>query len=347
MRAVVFEKGVPEELAIQEVPDPTPGPGEVLVRTKASALNRQEVLGTFDPEGKWRWRFGGGKRILGSDSAGVVELLGPEVSGVSLGERVVVNPNLSCGGCPACLSGRDNECSHYGVVGRDADGGYGELMRVPAANLVPIPENLSFEQAAAIPVGFVTAWGMVQRAQLQPGERVLVTAAGSGVGSAAIQVAKLFNTWVVTTASTEAKRRQGAQLGADAAVDYTQSGWTDDVLRLTQHQGIDAVLDCVGGKVLVESLDTLVMGGCAVLSGYAGGTEINLDYLATSLGRRSITICFSRMGSKALLPKMMKFFETGQLRPVVHEVFPFSQLREAHEMLLRREQFGKIVVAWD
>ena len=345
MRAVVFEKGVPEELVIQEVPDPQPDVGEVLVRTKASALNYQEVLSTFNPEGNESWRTRVGRRILGSDAAGVVDRLGAKVSGVSPGDRVLVSPGLSCGQCLACYSGRDNQCTQYGLVGRDADGGYGELLRVSAGNLIPIPENLSFEEAASIPVGFVTAWGMVQRAPLQPGEQVLVTAAGSGVGSATIQVAKLFNTRVITTASTEEKRQRALHLGADAAVDYTKEGWTEEVMQLTGGQGLDAVLDCVGGKILEESLTLLTRGGRAVLSGYTGGAQITLTISA--LTTRSIALYFSRMGSKASLLEMMQFFETGQLRPVVHKVFPFSQLRQAHETLLRREQFGKIVVTWD
>jgi NADPH:quinone reductase-like Zn-dependent oxidoreductase len=341
MRAIVYETGGVDALHIREVPDPQPDGGEVLVRVKACAMNHLEAWATKDPT----QQRADGPRILGADVAGVVEKLGPGVTGYSPGDRVLVAPGISCNRCELCHLGMHSDCLEYKLLGVRVDGGYAELMRIPAVNLAPLPENVSFEDGASIPLVFITVWRMlVEKAKIQPGDWVLVNAAGSGVGIAAIQVAKLFGGQVITTASTEAKRNRGLELGADAAVDYTQPGWPQEVERMADGRGVDIAADSVGGQILAETMAAMARGGRIVNCGFTAGTQSDFDW-ANFRGRR-LSLEWSFMGSNGYLNEVMKFVQTGQIKPVVHKVFPFEQVQDAHRAMINRENFGKIVLTW-
>ena len=341
MRAIIYEKGGVDALAIQEVPDPQPDGGEVLLRVKACAMNHVDVWATKNPT---VLRFGG-PRIMGCDVAGVVESVGPGANRYSSGDRVLVAPGISCRQCSQCQRGRHADCPDYKLLGSAADGGYCELMRIPEVNLAPLPDKLSFEEGASIPLVFITAWRMlVEKASVQPGEWVLVNAAGSGVGIAAIQIARLFGARVLATASTEVKLKKAVGLGAEGAVDYTKPGWPQEVIRLSDGRGVDIAIDSVGGQILAETLETMAISGRLVNCGYTAGTQWGLD-LASFL-RRKLSFMSSFMGSNGYLNEVMKFVETGQLKPVIHQVFPFERVKEAHLTMINRESFGKIVLTW-
>jgi NADPH:quinone reductase-like Zn-dependent oxidoreductase len=341
MRAIVYETGGVEALKIQEIPDRVAGPGEVLVRVKACAMNHLDVWATKDPNN----RMFGEPRIMGADVAGVVEALGPGVEGYSLGDAVLVAPGLSCGHCLMCQHGLHSDCAEYKLLGVRRDGGYSELMTIPAVNLAPKPDGLGFEDGASVPLVFITAWRMlVEKARVRPGEWVLVNSAGSGVGIAAIQIAKVHGARVVATASTQAKRDRALKLGAEAAVDYTQSGWADEVVRIADGNGADVAVDSAGGSILEQTLNAMAKSGRVV---NCGNTEniawnMNLD----PLRNRRLSLEYSFMGSNGYLNEVLKFVETGGIVPVVHKVFPFEQVQEAHKAMINRDNFGKIVLTW-
>ena len=341
MRAIVYESGGVEALAIREVPDPESAPGEVVVRVKACAMNHLDVWATKNPTER---RFGG-PRIMGADVAGLVESMGPGVTGYSPGDRVVVAPGISCRQCIQCQRGRHSDCPSYHLLGVGRDGGYSELMTIPAVNLAPLSDKLGFEEGSSIPLVFITAWRMlVEKADIQPGDWVLVTAAGSGVGIAAIQIAKVFGAKVITTASTEVKRQKGLELGADHAVDYTQPGWSQEVVRLTDGRGVDITADSVGGQTLAEALEAMAPGGRVINCGFTDRTPLSVD-LAT-LRTKRISVAWSYMGSNSYMHESLRFMETGQMRPVVHKSFPFEQVQDAHRAMINRDNFGKIVLTW-
>jgi NADPH:quinone reductase-like Zn-dependent oxidoreductase len=340
MKAVVFRQhGGPEVLEYTDVPEPQIRANEVLVEVKACALNHLDI-----------WVRGGLPgieiplpHILGNDVAGAVKQAGELVTWVKAGDEVMVQPGVSCGHCEACLSGNDNFCREYDMIGYRRDGGYAELIAVPGVNIVPKPAQLSWEEAAALPLVTVTAWHMlVTRAKVQPGETVLVQAAGSGVGSIAIQIAKLRGARVITTASTDEKLAHARELGADETINYTSSDWPKDVRRLTNRQGVDVVVEHTGAATWPGSIASLKTGGrlvtCGATSGYDGHTDLRQVFY------RHLNILGSFMGSKAELLEAMKFVEQGKIRGVVDRVLPLSEARLAHELIENRAQFGKVVL---
>ena len=341
MRAIVYETGGVDALAIQEVPDPEPEAGEVLLRVKACAMNHLDVWATKNPTDR---RFGG-PRIMGSDVAGIIERLGPGVTGYSDGDRVLVAPGISCRQCSRCQRGQHADCPEYKLLGVRVDGGYSELMRIPAANLAPMPNGLSFEDGASIPLVFITAWRMlVEKADVQPGEWVLVNSAGSGVGIAAIQIARLFGARVIATASTEGKRTKALGIGAEQVVDYTQPGWPREVVRLADGRGVDIAIDSAGGQILADTLQAMAFGGRVLNCGNTAATNWDFDIGAMRDKRLSLTCTL--MGSNGFLHEALKSFQTGELKPVVHQVFPFERVRDAHKAMINRDNFGKIVLTW-
>ncbi len=281
--------------------------------------------------------------ILGSDIAGEVAGVGEKVSGVRPGERVLLSPGISCGHCVYCLRGDDNFCRQYTLFGYKVDGGYAEYVASPAVNVIPMPAKLGFEEAAAIPLVFLTAWHMlITRAQLKPDETVLVLGAGSGVGSAAIQIAKTAGARVIATAGSEAKLQKARELGADETFLHTIEHWSREVKRLTERRGVDVVVEHVGDATWQESVASLAVGGrlvtCGATTGYEG--KIDLRFLFS----RHISILGSYMGSKAELYSVLDLVGRGRVRPVIDNVMPLAKAREAHERLEKREQFGKIVL---
>jgi len=259
MKAVVMEtRGGPEVLKPTEMPTPEPGPKEVRIRVKAAALNHLDIWvrkGVANPRLPL-------PHILGADASGVVEAVGPGVTAFAPGDEVVVNPGLSCGHCERCLAGEDNLCPRYEILGEHRHGAYAEYLVVPEVNLLKKPQNLSFVEAAAIPLTFLTAWQMVvDKLQVRPGDDVLVMAAGSGVSVAAIQIAKLFGGRVIATAGSEDKLRKALELGADEVVNYTHPDWFKEVRRLTGGKGADKVVDHTGALYFEGVIKATANGG--------------------------------------------------------------------------------------
>jgi NADPH:quinone reductase-like Zn-dependent oxidoreductase len=340
MKAVIFRKhGGPEVLEYADVPEPQIRANEVLVEVKACALNHLDIFvraglpGIEIPL----------PHILGNDIAGVVREVGELVTWVKPGEEVMVQPGVSCGHCEACLSGQDNLCREYDIIGYRRNGGYAEFVAVPGVNIIPKPAQLSWEEAAALPLVTVTAWHMlVTRANVQPGEDVLVHAAGSGVGSIAIQIAKSRGARVITTASSDEKLQKARDLGADATIDYTQADWPKEVRRLTDRKGVDVVVEHTGAETWPGSISSLKNNGRLVTCGATSGFDARTDL--RQVFYRHLTLLGSFMGSKAELLEAMKFVREGKIRAVVDRVLPLSEARQAHEAIEDRAQFGKVVL---
>src|SRR6267143_3787152 len=340
MKAVVFKQhGGPEVLQPADVPEPTFNANEVLIEVKACALNHLDV-----------WVRGGLPgveiplpHILGNDIAGIVRDVGALVTWVKPGDEVMVQPGVSCGHCAECLRGQDNSCREYDIIGYRRDGGYAELVVVPGVNVIPKPMNLSWIEAAALPLVTVTAWHMlVTRANLQPGEDVLVQAAGSGVGSIGIQIAKLRGARVIATAGSEEKLAKARELGADEVINYTQADWPKEVKRLTNRRGVDVVFEHTGAETWPGSISSLKNNGRLVTCGATSGFDARTDL--RQVFYRHLTILGSFMGSKAELLEAMKFVGQGKIKAVVDRVVPLAEARRAHELLENRAQFGKIVL---
>src|SRR5215471_5671827 len=340
MKAVVIHQhGEPSVLHYTEVAEPHIRDHEVLVRVRACALNhldlwvRQGLPGVNFPM----------PHVLGSDVAGEVAKIGSEVRTVHIGQKVVLAPGVSCGKCPACISGNDNRCREFTNLGYMIDGGCAEYVRVPEVNCMPYPENLDWVHAAAVPLVFQTAWHMlVNRAELQPGEDVLVLAAGSGVGSAAIQIAKFFGARVIATAGTDEKLAKAKQIGADEVIHHGVMPIAKEVRRLTRNRGVDVVVEHVGAATWEESVKSLASGGrlvtCGATTGYGG--KVDLRFLFT----RQLSLLGSYMGTKNELRTLLKLVSQERLKPVVDKVLDLSDCMAAHNYLESGKQFGKVVL---
>lgn len=340
MKAVVFHQhGDEGVLQLTEFPAPTPGARDVLVRVKAVALNHLDL---------WTRQGWPGLKlelphILGSDIAGVVEQVGPEVKDLAPGTEVLVNPGLSCGACERCLRGEDNLCRHYRIIGEHVRGGYAELISVPRQNILPKPSRLTFAEAACLPLTYLTAWTMlVRRAEVQPGETVLVHAAGSGVGSAAVQICKLLGAKVIATASSEEKLKRAQALGADHTIHYVEKDFLDEVKRITQRRMVDVVFEHVGASTFEKSVACLPYGGRLVTCGATTGYEVKLDLRV--LFYKRISLLGSTMGSKGDLFRVLQLVEEGRLKPVLDRTLPLADAALAHRLLKDRAQFGNIVL---
>jgi NADPH:quinone reductase-like Zn-dependent oxidoreductase len=338
MNAIRFHQhGGPDVLRYEEAPDPVPAVGEALVRVRACALNHLDL---FQRRGLERVKIPF-PHISGADVAGEV-VSAPEAT-VAPGRRVMLQPGLSCGRCTRCLEGRDNECSRYDVLGYQSDGGYAELVRVPAQNLIPIPEAIGFVEAAAFPLTFLTAWHMlVTRARLAAGEDVLVVAAGSGVGQAAIQIARLHGARVFATAGTDDKMARARQLGAAEVVNHSTSDVPAAVRQWTDGRGVDVVIEHVGVATWATSVRSLARGGRLVTCGATTGHDAAID-LRFLFGRQ-LSLLGSYMGRKAELLTASKLFVSGSLVPTVDRTYPLADAAEAHRRLEGREGFGKVVL---
>lgn len=338
MKAVVFHKqGGLEVLKYEDAPDPKIGQGEVLIRVRACGLNRVDI---------WiRERLPGVSlpHIEGTDVAGEVAEVGPGVEGISVGQRVCVDPALSCGRCEHCLAGDDDICTSFKILGYQVDGGYAELVKVPAVNIAPIPEGLSFEEAAALPVVFLTSWHMlITRAQLRPGEDVLIHAAGSGIGSAAIQIAKLTGARVIATAGNAEKLEKAKELGADAGINYNEVDFSQEVLKLTNGRGVDVVFEHVGRATFEGSLKSLARGGRLVICGATTGPKVEFEL--RPFYSRQLSIIGSMLGTKREFLDVVRLAGERKLRPVIDKVYPLKDAVEAQRRLVDRDFFGKLIL---
>ncbi len=340
MKAVAIrEHGGPEVVRIEDLPEPQPGPGEVVVAVRAAALNHLDI---------WVRKGWPGLKltfphVLGSDVAGVVEAVGAGVDGVRAGDAVVLNPSLGCGRCERCLSGRENLCRRFAILGEHVSGGMAQRLAVPARNVLPKPARLSFEEAAAVPLTFMTAWhALVERARVRPGETVLVHAAGSGVGVAAVQIAKLLGARVIATAGSAAKLEKARALGADEVVNYETQDFVQEAKRLTDRKGVDVVFEHVGKKTWEQSILAVGIGGRITTVGATTGFDPLTDLRHVFF--RQISILGSTMGTAGDLLEVLRFVGEGRLRPVVDRVLPLAEARAAQGLLAERAQFGKIVL---
>ena len=337
---MVFDRfGGPDVLEAREIADPAIAPDEALVRVRACGINHLDL-----------WVRSGLRgldiqmpHILGNDVVGEIAAIGSAVRHLQTGDRTLVLPTLSCGTCPQCFSGDDNLCRQYDVIGRRRNGGYAELVSVPAVNCLPYPENLSWEEAAAVPLVFLTAWHMlVGRAKLAPGEDVLVIGAGSGVGSAAVQIARLFGARVIATAGTPAKLERAKALGAHETIDHAREDVAARVRELTAKKGVEVALEHVGGRVFEGAVAALARNGRLVTCGATTGGEVKLD--VNVLFGKHLALMGSWMGRRSELVQVLKFVRDGRLKPVVDRAMPLAHAAEAHRLIESRGQFGKVVL---
>jgi NADPH:quinone reductase-like Zn-dependent oxidoreductase len=340
MKAVVFERfGGPEVLEAREVPEPAIRPDEALIAVRACGINHLDLwvrqgLRGLDIQMP---------HILGNDVVGEVAAVGGAVRHLEPGARVLVCPTLSCGVCPACHAGDDHLCRDYDVLGRRRNGGYAERVAVPAVNCLPYPENLGWEHAAAVPLVFLTAWHMlVGRAGLKAGEDVLVIGGSSGVGSAAIQIARLLGARVIATAGGAAKLERVRALGAHEGINHAHDDLAAEARKLTGGKGVEVVLEHVGGPVFERAVAALARNGRLVTCGATAGGKVSLDL--NLLFGRHLTLLGSWMGRRAELIEVLEFVRAGRLAPVVDSVVPLAEARRAHERIEARQHFGKVVL---
>ena len=340
MKALAFnEFGGPEKLRLQDVPDPKAAPGEVLVRVRACALNhldifvREGIPALKTPLPFW----------TGCDIASDVAEVGPDVTGLRVGDRVCVNPSLTCGRCEFCIQGEDSLCVRYGIVGEHLPGGLAELVAMSAENVLPLPAHVSYEHAASFILTNMTAWRMVvTQARVRPGEDVLILGVGGGVSSTAVQIAKLCGARVLVTSSSDAKLERARQLGADVSINYAKEDWESAVYEKTAKRGVDVVLENVGAQTWKQSLRSLRKGGrlvtCGATTGPIAETDIRIVFW------KQIHIIGSTMANRREFNDVMRLFFAGRLKAIVDEIVPLKDGAAAQRRLAEGRQFGKIVL---
>jgi len=340
MKAVRFHRhGGPEVLQYEDAPDPVPNADEALVRVKACALNHLDV-----------WARNGlpnveipMPHISGSDIAGVVEGVPEGEQKFAKGDEVIVNPGIGCGRCDRCLSGKDDQCKDYAIIGYGIDGGYAELVKVRRDHLVKKPPGMTFEEAASFPLAFETAYHMlVTKARTGPGDTVLVLAGNSGVGSAAVQVAKLLGAKVIVTAGDQEKMERAKGLGADYVINHYGEDVLSEVRRITEKRGVDVVVEHVGKATWSGSLKALARGGRLVTCGATTGADVTMDL--RYVYNRELTIYGSFMAGMGELLEVVRLFEQGRLKTVVDSVYPLQRAADAQARMDGSRHFGKIVL---
>jgi NADPH:quinone reductase-like Zn-dependent oxidoreductase len=335
----IHQHGGPEVLTYEDVPEPRIKTNQVLVRVRACALNHLDL---FVRAGIPGMKFSM-PHVLGSDIAGEVIEAGELCERVKPGWRVLLSPGMSCRQCDQCVSGNDNLCRRFTMFGYAVDGGNAELLAAPEYSAIRIPDDLSFEEAAAVPLVFLTAWHMLMvRAHLQPGEDVLVLSASSGVGSAAIQIARMFQCRVIATAGGEAKLARARELGADYVIDHYRQDISAEVRKITGKRGVDVVVEHVGVATWPKSLESLAPAGRLVTCGATTGYDASVDL--RYLFSKQWSLLGSFMGTMGDLHQVLRFVFRKQLKPVIDRVYPLSEIRAAHQRVENKEQFGKVIV---
>jgi NADPH:quinone reductase-like Zn-dependent oxidoreductase len=340
MKAAFFkEHGGAEKILYGDYRDPRAEAGEVVVRVKACALNQVDMLlldGRFPPPE-------GLPHVNGCEVAGVVDSMGAGVKGLTAGQRVVVFPGFSCGACEYCLRGERTVCVRYGYLGAHTDGGYAELVKVPAANVVPLPETISFEAAAAVPLAMLTSWrALVTQAEVRPGQTVLVQAAGSGVGSAAIQIARLCGARVMTTVGSDDKIEFARALGAEQVVNYRTQDFVEAAKTWTGKRGVDVAIEHIGGETFERSVYALTRLGTLVTIGSHDTHWGRLDL--RHVYSKNLRVIGTNLGSLPEFRTMLEHLADGRLRPVVDRAFPLAEARAAVQYVLDRRNRGKVLL---
>tara|TARA_Y100001968_G_C19443994_1_gene764210 strand:- start:234 stop:1274 length:1041 start_codon:yes stop_codon:yes gene_type:complete len=341
MQAIRFEhQGPPEVLHLCELPDPVPGPGQVLLEVHAASVNhldiwvRRELPGVQLP------------RIPGADAAGMVCAVGEGVSSPGPGTRVLLNPGYGCGSCARCDEGETSLCRRYHILGESGDGTYCSKLVVAAEQCLPVPQDWSFEEAAAFPLVAITSWRMcVTRGALRAGEKVLILGASGGVGAMCVQLARHRGCQVIATASTEEKLALCRRLGAEYTVNYSDSDWPRRVRELAGRGGVDVTIDCVGKATWQQSLRLTRAGGRILTCGATTGHDPVEDL--RHIFFRQLSVIGSTMGSRQDLEAALAVAAQGEISPVIHRVLPLSQAARAHQLIEDRAVLGKIVLVPD
>lgn len=340
MKAVqLIAHGLPGTFALREIPDPTPGPGDVIVQVQSCGLNHLDL-----------WLEAGGlplpvqlPRTPGCEIAGRIVAAAPDVTAWHHGDRVAVQSNLFCGQCEYCARGEESLCLHSIILGIQRDGGFAEKVVVPQRALVRLPDHVDFDTAAALTLAGSTAMHMLtSRATVRPGDWALVIGGASGVGSAAIQIARELGARVISTGSTEAKRALAKQLGAEVVVDSNAANWAGEVRKITSKRGVDLVVEHIGGEVLVKCFDCLARGGTIVTCGATAGREVPLNLWPFFVKQQRLIGSYGR--NRADMVATLDWAAAGKLRPVIDAVFPLDQTAEAFAMLRARRVLGKVLV---
>lgn len=343
MKAVFFyEHGGPEVLKFGDLPDPQPGPGQILVQLKASALNRLDIFVRQGWPGiKLEYPF-----VPGADGAGIVAGMGKDVNSWSLGDRVVINANISCGRCSYCLNGYQNRCRNWGMLGETHQGTYAEYVVLPDRNLYPLPDDYPYEAAAAAGLVFHTAWhSLIDRGHLQAGETVLIVGGSGGVNTASIQIAKLAGATVIVVGSDSVKLSLAESLGADYLINrQSEDNWAKTVYQLTGKRGVDVVVDNVG-TTFQSSFRAAAKGGRILTVGNTGGAKFEIDNRL--IFAKHLSILGSTMGTQGDFARVMDLIFSDELHPVLGPSFPLSEARAAQKCLEAGEQMGKITLRID
>ncbi len=340
MKAVVLKAyGGTDQLSYQDVADPVPVRDEVVVRVHASGLNhcdidvRRGVFGVTQPL----------PHVMGVDAAGEVAAIGPDVTRWKVGDRVSPHFVLACGHCANCRDGRENICLNVQILGVDVWGGYAEQLKVRQTQLIALPDGVSYVDAAASMVPFATAWeALVATAKIRVGETVLINAAAGGVGSHAVQVARLAGARVIASVGAADKVDKVKALGAHEAINYREEGLAEGVMRLTGGRGVDLAFDGVGGDILKASIKALADGGRLASIGAHGGEIVDIDMI--DFFRRHLTVMGCGRFTQEIAATVLDLMARGDLKPVIHDVFDLSAAAEAQELMESRNFFGRIVL---
>lgn len=339
----IHKHGGPEVLEIDDLPVPEPLPDQVRVKIKATSLNHMDIWVRSGLPG-----IGPLPLTLGCDAGGVVDTVGKNVSTLKSGDRVFLVPLYGCGKCVACAEGRINNCREFKIPGEHVNGVHVEFVCVPQTHAIKLADNLSFEEGAAFPLTFMTAWHMlVTKGQIKKDMNVLIMAAGSGVGAAGVQIAKHFGARVIATAGGEKKRALARELGADFVIDHYAENISQRVKEITERQGVDLILEHVGAKVWEDCMKSLGWGGKLITCGATSGAKVSLQLQHLFIKQQQII--GSTMGTAKELVQIHDLMAQGKLKAHVAKVFPYAQVREAHEYLehsKNSDQFGKIVLKW-
>jgi len=336
----IHEHGGIDKLRYEEVEEPRlTSPTEAIVRLESAALNRIDL---WNREGLTGMDIAL-PHILGADGAGIVAEVGDEVHNVKRGDTVCLYPPSGCGHCEFCFSDREFMCLHLRVPGERLQGTYAEYIKVPAANCFPIPGGLSFEEAAAFPLVFITVWRMlVTNAELRPGEHVVILGIGGGVATAALQLAKQMGAHIIVTSSSDEKLEMAKNWGAHHGINYLRSDFAKEVRALTGKRGVDVVVDCVGGDSWVKSLAALAKGGRLVTCGATAGANPQTDL--RRIFWNHLKIFGSTMGSRGEFRQLLGFMRVSGVRPIIDQVFPLKEAAAAQRRLEEGKQFGKVVL---